>query len=127
MGYTAHSYLFVHYSRQHKNIRTMVMEQLLAYNYTWSDLVGNIGVVLLIYTFYANVHGTLNAQGFWYNFNNLTVAILLGINLYYKPNISSIIIEIFWLAISVYGLIKWYKNEKVNNTDDKSGITTSNP
>ena len=103
------------------------METLLAYDYTWSDLIGNVGVVLLLYTFYSNVSGKFTAQGFWYNFNNLVVAILLSINLYYKPNISSIIIEIFWLAISVYGLIKWYKNEKVNNTNDQSGTNTSNP
>lgn len=96
------------------------MEQLINYNYTWSDLVGNIGVVILLYTFYANVHGSLNSQGFWYNFNNLVVAILLGINLYYKPNISSIIIEIFWLGISVYGLIKWYKSKQTLDADAKS-------
>mgnify|MGYP001076120154 FL=1 len=91
---------------------------ILDYTYTWSDLVGNAGVALLLYTFYANVSGTLNSQEFWYNFNNLLAALLLSINLYYKPNISSIMIEIFWISISVYGLIKWYHNEKINNTDD---------
>lgn len=91
-----------------------MMEHLLAYDYTWSDLIGNIGVVLLLYTFYANVHGTLSAQGFWYNFNNLLVAILLSINLYHKPNLSSIIIEVFWVVISVYGLVQWYRTRKIS-------------
>ena len=80
--------------------------------------MGNIGVVILLYTFFANVHGTMDPQGFQYNFNNLLVAILLGINLYYKPNLSSIIIELVWFAVSVYGLIKWYRNEKINNAND---------
>jgi len=91
---------------------------LLDYTYTWSDLVGNAGVALLIGTFYANVRGSLTSQGFWYNFNNLLAAVLLSINLYYKPNISSVIIEIFWISISMYGLIKWYRNEKIHNTND---------
>lgn len=78
------------------------------YDYSWSDFVGNIGVVLLIGSFYLNIAGKINTAGFWYSFNNMIVAILLGINLYYKPNISSILIEVFWFTISVYGLIKWY-------------------
>ena len=82
------------------------------YQYTWSDFVGNIGVALLIVTFYLNIAGKLNTKGFWYSFNNLVVAILLGINLYYKPNISSIIIEIFWSVISIYGLIQWYRSRQ---------------
>ena len=79
------------------------------YTYTWSDFVGNIGVVILISLFYLNVSGRINSQGLWYNVGNLLVAILLGINLYYKPNISSIIIEIFWSAISIYGIYNYYK------------------
>lgn len=83
------------------------------YTYTWSDFVGNVGVVLLVSTFALLQFGKIDAKGFWYSFNNMTVAVLLGINLYYKPNISSIIIEIFWFILSVYGLLQWYKNNKL--------------
>jgi hypothetical protein len=83
-----------------------------SYDYNWSDFVGNIGVAILISTFYLNVAGKLSSQGFWYNFNNLLVAMLLGINLYFKPNISSIIIEVFWSGISIYGLVRWYKSRQ---------------
>lgn len=82
------------------------------YQYDWSDFVGNIGVVLLVATYAGLQFGKIDAKGFWYSFNNLLVAILLGINLYFKPNISSIIIEIFWFMISVYGLTQWYKSRK---------------
>jgi hypothetical protein len=82
------------------------------YTYTWSDFVGNLGVVLLITTFYLNVAGKLNSKGLVYNVGNLLVAILLGINLYFRPNISSIIIEIFWAGISIYGIVNYYRNKK---------------
>ena len=89
-----------------------------AYNYTWSDFVGNVGVVILLATYAGLQLGKIDAKGFWYSFNNLIVAALLGINLYYKPNISSIIIEIFWFAISLYGLIKWYQSRsKIEHVD----------
>jgi len=80
------------------------------YDYTWSDFVGNIGVAILIASFYLNIAGKIDTKGFWYSFNNLIVAVLLGINLYFKPNLSSIIIEIFWGGISIYGLVQWYKS-----------------
>ena len=80
------------------------------YEYTWSDFVGNIGVVILLTSYYMNVAGKIDSKGWQYNLANLVVAILLGINLYYKPNISSIIIEIVWFCVAAYGLYKYWKN-----------------
>ena len=86
--------------------------ELLNYEYSWSDLVGNVGVVILVSTYAAIQFGKMDPKGFWYSFNNLCVAILLGINLYYKPNLSSIIVEIFWFGLSIVGLIRWYRSRK---------------
>ena len=91
----------------------------MAYDYTWSDFVGNIGVALLVITYAGLQFGKLDAKGFWYSFNNLMVAVLLGINLYYKPNLSSIIIEVFWFAISGYGLYTYWRNHERNNIGSK--------
>ncbi len=83
---------------------------MIEYDYSWSDFVGNIGVVILLTTYYLNVVGKIDSKGWQYNSANLIVAILLGINLYYKPNISSIIIEIVWFIIATYGLINYRRN-----------------
>jgi hypothetical protein len=83
--------------------------ELLNYQYQLSDFIGNIGVALLVSTFAAIQFGKMDPKGFWYSFNNMIVAILLGINLYFKPNLSSIIIEMFWFALSIVGLIRWYQ------------------
>ena len=88
-----------------------------AYEYTWSDFVGNVGVVLLVSTFALLQFNKIDAKGFWYSFNNMVVAVLLGINLYYKPNISSIIIEVFWFILSIYGLVKWYQSRSKEHVD----------
>ena len=86
--------------------------ELLDYQYQLSDFIGNIGVAILVGTFAAIQFGKMDPKGFWYSFNNMVVAILLGINLYFKPNLSSIIIEVFWFALSIVGLIRWYRIRK---------------
>ena len=91
------------------------MNELIAnYTYTWGDVVGNIGVILLVSLLYLNVSQKISSQGLIYNGGNLLVAILLTINLYFKPNLSSFIIEIVWAGISIYGITRWYINNKLN-------------
>jgi len=59
----------------------------------------------------------IDSKGFWYSFNNLVVAMLLMINLYFKPNLSSIIIEVFWILLSIYGLVNYYKSRSREHED----------
>jgi hypothetical protein len=33
--------------------------------------------------------------------------------LYYKPVIANITLEIFWAAMSIWGLYKWWRNDKM--------------
>jgi len=94
------------------------------YSYDLSDFIGNIGVVILVGTFALLQFGKLDAKGFWYSFNNMIVAILLGINLYFKPNLSSIIIEVFWFSLSIYGLVRWCKSRSQEHVEGK--LATSN-
>lgn len=71
------------------------------------DIIGLIGVTLLIVTYGLLQFDRIDPKGFWYSFNNMIVAILVGISLYYTPNLASIVIEIFWFSLSVYGIWKY--------------------
>jgi len=84
------------------------------YTYTWSDFVGNIGVILIIAAFYLNVAEKIKSTDRSYNLLNLIGSILLLTSLIYNPNLSNIIIEIIWGGISLMGLYKSYfsKNSK---------------
>jgi len=84
------------------------------YSYTWSDFIGNIGVILIIVAFYLNVAEKIKSTDRTYNLLNLIGSILLLTSLLYKPNLSNIIIEIIWGGISLMGLYKYYfsKNSK---------------
>ena len=81
---------------------------------TFPDIIGLTGVALLIITYALLQLDRINPKGFWYSFNNLIVAILVTVSLIYTPNLASIVIEIFWFIISLYGLIMWNKR-KVSN------------
>ena len=78
----------------------------------WSDFFGNAGVVLLVATYWLLQADKIDAKGVWYSFNNFMVAVLLFINLYYKPVLANIILEVFWCFISLYGLYNWKKRQK---------------
>ena len=80
---------------------------------TLPDIIGLSGVALLIITYALLQLDKIDPKGFWYSFNNLIVAILVTVSLIYTPNLASIVIEVFWFLISLYGLIMWNKR-KVN-------------
>ena len=72
------------------------------------DLIGFIGVALLIGTYALLQFDRIDPKGFWYSFNNMMVAILVTVSLVYTPNLASLVIEFFWFIISVFGLWKFY-------------------
>ena len=83
---------------------------------TLPDLIGLTGVALLIITYALLQLDKINPKGFWYSFNNLLVAILVTVSLIYTPNLASIVIEIFWFLISLYGVVMFFKRKDLTKT-----------
>jgi len=88
---------------------------------TLPDLIGLTGVALLIITYALLQLDKIDPKGFWYSFNNLIVAILVTVSLFYTPNLASIVIEIFWFLISLYGVVMFFKKKDLTN--NKNSIT----
>ena len=88
---------------------------------TIPDLIGLTGVALLIITYALLQLDKIDPKGFWYSFNNLVVAILVTVSLIYTPNLASIVIEIFWFLISLYGVVMFFKKKDLTN--NKNSIT----
>lgn len=78
-----------------------------ALSYAWYDLVGNIGVALIILSYLLLQIGRLASDGWIYSFMNLLGAVCVLISLLFAFNLSSFVIEIFWIGISLVGLIRW--------------------
>ena len=73
------------------------------------DIVGLVGVTLLIATYALLQFDRIDPKGFWYSFNNMVVAVLVTVSLLYNFNLASMVIEVFWFLLSVYGLIKYFR------------------
>lgn len=82
-------------------------------NYTWVDAVGNVGVLLVLGAYLGLQLGRLNIRGAAYSAFNAVGAVLLLVSLTVNFNLSSVVIEIFWLAISLIGLWRYWRRASI--------------
>ena len=75
-------------------------------NLSFSDIVGVIGTIMLILAYLLLQAGHFKSNGWTYLYMNLFAAIFILFSLCFHFNLASFIIEIFWIAISIYGIIK---------------------
>ena len=78
------------------------------------DVIGLVGVALLVTTYAMLQIDRIDPKGFWYSFNNMIVAILVSVSLYYTWNTASVVIEVFWFLISVYGIVMYSKRRNAH-------------
>lgn len=76
------------------------------------DIIGMSGTILVVGSFIMLQLEKLNPKSLTYNLTNLIGAILLLISLCYNFNLASFVIELFWIAASVIGLIKYHTKRK---------------
>ncbi len=77
--------------------------------YGWPDFVGNIGIVLILYAYWALQTEKLTARDGSYNLLNFGGALLILFSLIFKFNWSAFLIELAWALISLYGIFKSYR------------------
>ena len=80
--------------------------------YGWHDLLGNIGVVLILATYLLLQLEILSATSLLYSATNGLGASLILVSLIYEFNLSAFIIEAFWLLISIYGLVRYFSRNR---------------
>jgi hypothetical protein len=76
------------------------------------DIIGMSGTILVVGAFFMLQLEKLTPKSLAYNLINLTGAILLLISLCYNFNLASFVIELFWIAASIIGLVKYYSKPK---------------
>lgn len=73
---------------------------------TLPDGVGLIGVAMIVATYGLSQTGRMAIDKPAYPAINAVGAVLILISLYFRPNPASIVIEVFWLAISLTGMAR---------------------
>ncbi len=80
--------------------------------YGWHDLLGIIGVVLIVATYMLLQLEKLSATSFLYSAANGLGASLILVSLIYDFNLSAFIIEAFWLLISIFGIMRYFSRNR---------------
>ncbi len=75
-------------------------------NIAWYDCVGTIGVVMILIAYFLAQTERLSGQSLSYSTVNLVGSIMITVSLVYDFNLSSFIIEMAWISISVYGIVR---------------------
>lgn len=78
------------------------------------QLIGVIGMICVVYAYLAIEKGWVDRNQRRYYMINMAGAILLTISLLFNFNLGSFMIEVFWIWISIAGLIR-IKKENLDN------------
>jgi dipeptide/tripeptide permease len=72
-----------------------------------ANIVGLIGVALVVASYFLLQIGRLRVEDLGYSLTNAIASVLVLTSLAAHWNLSSAVIEGFWLVISLYGCVKW--------------------
>ncbi|HEX6717457.1 MAG TPA: hypothetical protein VF088_10115 [Pyrinomonadaceae bacterium] len=73
------------------------------------DLIGNIGVVVLMITYLMLQLNKLRSDGLAYSLLNAIGASLIVVSLLHDFNLSALVMEIFWVLISFVGIYRYFR------------------
>lgn len=79
-----------------------------------ADIIGMFGTFSIVLAYFLIQLDKMDPKGVRYNLLNLVGAILLLISLCINFNLASFVIELFWIAASVVGLIQYFKKHKAS-------------
>ncbi|MBK6725046.1 MAG: hypothetical protein IPG58_17855 [Acidobacteria bacterium] len=75
--------------------------------YAWYDILGTVGVTLIVLTYVLLQIGRVRSDQLVYSILNSVGASLILVSLYYNFNFPAFVVEFFWLLISLFGIGKY--------------------
>jgi multidrug transporter EmrE-like cation transporter len=78
-------------------------------SYGLLDLIGNIGVVVLMITYLMLQLNKLRSDGLAYSLLNAIGASLIVVSLVVNFNLSALLMEVFWVLISCVGIYRYFR------------------
>jgi len=73
------------------------------------EIVGWIGVLLMLLAYFLLTHHDLTSRSKIYQWMNFVGAIFLGINAFMNKAYPSFVTNVVWMLVAVYGLSKIFK------------------
>ncbi len=79
--------------------------------FAWHDAIGLIGVTTVLVSYFGLQAGWMKGDKLPYQIANILGALGILISLFYAFNLSSFVIQVAWIAISVYGIVRSFRNK----------------
>ena len=79
------------------------------------DLVGNVGVVVLVVAYLMLQLNKLRSDELAYSLLNAIGASLIVISLLYDFNLSALLMEVFWVLISFVGIYRYFRQKALSS------------
>ncbi|MBA3354083.1 MAG: hypothetical protein H0U23_16960 [Blastocatellia bacterium] len=73
----------------------------------WYDVIGTLGVAVIIITYVLLQIERVRSDQLIYSLLNAFGAALILVSLYFDFNFPSLVVEFFWLLISLFGIGKY--------------------
>ncbi|HET6913610.1 MAG TPA: hypothetical protein VFH71_09780 [Rhodanobacteraceae bacterium] len=81
-------------------------------NIAWPTIVGIIGTLAVLLAFFLLQARKLHGNGAIYQLLNAFGAAAIIVSLVYEFNLASMVLEIAWLLISIYGLVVGFRHRR---------------
>ena len=78
-------------------------------NYGLLDLIGNIGVVILMVTYLLLQLNRIRSDELTYSLLNAVGASFIVVSLLVDFNLSALLMEVFWVLISFVGIYRYFR------------------
>ncbi len=79
--------------------------------YAWYDIVGTIGVAVIVITYVLLQTSKVQSQQLAYSVLNGAGAAMILVSLYFEFNFPSFVVEFFWLLICLFGIGKYLRQK----------------
>lgn len=73
------------------------------------DLIGTLGTLMIVLAYLATQLRRLDATGLAFPVVNLAGSALISVSLWWNFNLASVLMELFWMAISLLGILRWWR------------------
>ncbi len=77
--------------------------------FQWFNIVGTIGVATIVVTYVLLQTERIRSDQLSYSVLNAVGATLILVSLYFEWNFPSVVVESFWLVISLYGVARYLR------------------
>ncbi len=82
-----------------------------------SDLIGLLGAALIVSAYLFLQLGSIKAESVSFSVINALGAAGIIVSLFYDFNLSAMVIEVFWLAISLFGIARSVRLRRLAASD----------